>query len=73
VIERNADTAPAYTMVEVWTIGAVGQAIGPMLPTAVGVAVSPLPIVEVLVSTGLAKRRLGAPAALGRRYVREER
>jgi simple sugar transport system permease protein len=30
-------------------------------------------IVLVLVSTGLAKRRLGAPAALGRPYVREER
>jgi ABC-type uncharacterized transport system permease subunit len=30
-------------------------------------------VVLVLVSTGLAKRRLGAPAALGRPYVREER
>jgi simple sugar transport system permease protein len=30
-------------------------------------------VVLVLVSTGLAKRRLGAPAALGRAYVREER
>jgi ABC-type uncharacterized transport system permease subunit len=30
-------------------------------------------IVLVIVSTGLAKRRLGAPAALGRPYVREER
>jgi len=30
-------------------------------------------VVLVLVSTGLARRRLGAPAALGRPYVREER
>ena len=30
-------------------------------------------VVLVIVSTGLAKRRLGAPAALGRAYVREER
>jgi simple sugar transport system permease protein len=30
-------------------------------------------LVLVLVSTGLARRRLGAPAALGRPYVREER
>src|SRR3954452_10066567 len=30
-------------------------------------------VVLVFVSTGLAKRRLGAPAALGRPYVREER
>jgi general nucleoside transport system permease protein len=30
-------------------------------------------VVLVLVSTGFAKRRLGAPAALGRPYVREER
>jgi len=30
-------------------------------------------VVLVLVSTGLAKRRLGAPAALGRPYAREER
>jgi simple sugar transport system permease protein len=30
-------------------------------------------VVLVLVSTGLSKRRLGAPAALGRPYVREER
>jgi general nucleoside transport system permease protein len=30
-------------------------------------------VVLVIVSTGLAKRRLGAPAALGRPYVREER
>ena len=30
-------------------------------------------VVLVLVSTGLSKRRLGAPAALGIPYVREER
>jgi simple sugar transport system permease protein len=30
-------------------------------------------VVLVLVSTGFAKRRIGAPAALGRPYVREER
>jgi simple sugar transport system permease protein len=30
-------------------------------------------VVLVLVSTGLAKRRVGAPAALGVAYVREER
>jgi simple sugar transport system permease protein len=30
-------------------------------------------VVLVVVSTGLAKRRLGAPAALGIPYVREER
>jgi general nucleoside transport system permease protein len=30
-------------------------------------------VVLVVVSTGLARRRLGAPAALGRPYVREER
>jgi simple sugar transport system permease protein len=30
-------------------------------------------VVLVLVSTGLAKRRAGAPAALGVPYVREER
>ena len=30
-------------------------------------------IVLVLVSTAFARRRLGAPAALGRPYVREER
>jgi simple sugar transport system permease protein len=30
-------------------------------------------VVLVLVSTGLAKKRLGAPAALGIPYVREER
>ncbi len=30
-------------------------------------------VVLVLVSTGLAKRRVGAPAALGVPYVREER
>ena len=30
-------------------------------------------VVLVLVSTGFAKRRLGAPAALGIPYVREER
>ena len=30
-------------------------------------------VVLVLVSTGLARRRIGAPAALGIAYVREER
>ncbi len=30
-------------------------------------------VVLVLVSTGLAKRRLGAPGSLGLPYVREER
>ena len=30
-------------------------------------------VVLVIVSTGLAKRRVGAPAALGVPYVREER
>jgi simple sugar transport system permease protein len=30
-------------------------------------------VILVLVSTGLAKRRLGAPAALGIPYAREER
>jgi simple sugar transport system permease protein len=30
-------------------------------------------VVLVLVSTGLSKRRIGAPAALGVPYVREER
>jgi hypothetical protein len=30
-------------------------------------------VVLVLVSTGLSKRRLGAPGALGVPYVREER
>jgi hypothetical protein len=43
----------------------MGQAIGQMLPSAVGVAVSPLPIVAVVLMLATPKGRLNGPAFLG--------
>jgi hypothetical protein len=43
----------------------MGQAIGQMLPSAVGVAVSPLPIVAVVLMLATPRGRLNGPAFLG--------
>ena len=54
-----------------FTLQARGVTIAPELFQALPYVMTV--VVLVVVSTGLAKRRLGAPAALGRPYVREER
>jgi simple sugar transport system permease protein len=54
-----------------FTLQARGVTIAPELFQALPYVMTVL--VLVIVSTGLAKRRLGAPAALGLPYVREER
>lgn len=43
----------------------MGQAIGQMLPSAVGVAVSPLPIVAVVLMLATERGRLNGPAFVG--------
>jgi hypothetical protein len=43
----------------------MGQAIGQMLPSAVGVAISPLPIVAVVLMLATPRGRLNGPAFLG--------
>jgi len=43
----------------------VGQAIGDMLPSAVGVAISPLPIVAVVLMLVTARGRVNGPAFVG--------
>ncbi len=54
-----------------FTLQARGVTIAPELFQALPYVMTV--VVLVIVSTGLQKRRLGAPAALGRPYVREER
>ena len=45
-------------------LAAVGQAIGQMLPAAIGVAISPLPIVAVVLMLVTARGRVNGPAFL---------
>jgi general nucleoside transport system permease protein len=54
-----------------FTLQARGVTIAPELFQALPYVMTV--VVLLIVSTGLAKRRLGAPAALGIPYVREER
>ena len=72
---------PDLCLVGAYAFGALSAL--PLILQARGVTITPqlfqaLPyvmtiVVLVLVSTGTARRRLGAPAALGRPYIREER
>lgn len=47
------------------TLGGVGEAIGQMLPTALGVAISPLPIVAVVLTLVTPRGRENGPSFVG--------
>ena len=42
--------------------GAMGQAIGDLLPAAIGVAISPVPIIAIILMLGTPKARSNGPA-----------